>query len=153
MDIKDRLRRFPPQRDYLLNILHDLQKHNSKQHLPRENLKAVAEYLNITLSAVYGVVSYYSMFSLTPRGKYLIRVCKSPVCCMQGVFHIIEALKEKLGIEIGETTADGLYTLEMTECLGGCEGAPCMMINEHHYGGLTADRLNIILNRLKEKQS
>ncbi|MCG8634031.1 MAG: NAD(P)H-dependent oxidoreductase subunit E [Desulfobacterales bacterium] len=149
MDIKDRIRRFPPQRDYLLNILHDLQQHDHRQHLPREALQAVAEYLNITLSAVYGVAGYYSMFSLEPRGKYLIRVCKSPVCCTRGAFPIIEALKEKLGVEAGETTADGLFTLEMTECLGGCDGAPCMMINEHHYGGLTAGSLNRILNRLK----
>jgi NADH-quinone oxidoreductase subunit E len=153
MNVTQRLNNFTPNKDNLLLILHDLQNQNSRQYLPLENLKAVAEYLKIPLSAVYSVVSYYSMFSLKPRGKYLIRICKSPVCSMLGAYPLIDLLKQKLGIEIGQTTSDGRFTLEVSECLGKCEMAPSMLINEQHYDGLTIDRLEKILNSLRVKNS
>lgn len=153
MDIQDRLKQFPAQQDHLLNILHDLQKHHSKQYIPQESIKAVAAYLNITMSTVYGVVSYYSMFSLEPRGKYLIRVCKSPVCCIQGGLPILEELKQNLKININETTPDGLFTLEVAECLGKCDTAPSILINDKHYGGLTITRLNNLINQLRAENS
>ena len=153
MNVTQRLNNFTPNKDNLLLILHDLQNQNSRQYLPLENLKAVAEYLKIPLSAVYSVVSYYSMFSLKPRGKYLIRICKSLVCSMLGAYPLIDLLKQKLGIEIGQTTSDGRFTLEVSECLGKCEMAPSMLINEQHYDGLTIDRLEKILNSLRVKNS
>ena len=153
MNVTDRLKLFPPQKDFLLVILHDLQNQHPQQYLPREHLEQVAMYLNMTMSAVYGVVSYYSMFSLTPRGKHLIRICKSPVCCIEGALPLIDYLKQKLGIGVGETTSDGQFTLETSECLGKCEISPGLLINEKYYGNLTASRLDSILNRLREISS
>jgi NADH-quinone oxidoreductase subunit E len=153
MNVTQRLKNFTPHKDNLLLILHDVQNHNPRQYLPLKNLKAVAEYLNIPLSAVYSVASYYSMFSLKPRGKYLIRICKSPVCRMMGSYPLIDILKQKLGIEIGQTTSDGEFTLEVSECQGKCEMAPSMLINEQHYKRLTVDRLEKILNSLRVKNS
>lgn len=153
MKMTERLRKFPAQQEYLLNILHEIQNHNSQHYLPQSDLKMVAEYLNMTLSSVYGVATYYSMFSLKPRGKYIIRICRSPVCCIKGVFQLIDEIKKKLSIAPGETTKDGLFTLELSECLGRCELSPSMMINDRYYGGLNKDRLKKVFKRLREENS
>jgi NADH-quinone oxidoreductase subunit E len=153
MTIEHRIRQYQPKKENLLNILHEIQNHHPQQYLSTKDLKVVASYLNISLSAVYGVVTYYSMFSLKPRGKYLIRICRSPVCCIKDAFDLIEVLKQLLGVELGETTSDGLFTLETSECLGKCEMAPSMSINDTHFGGLSKARLKTILNKIKGKTS
>ena len=98
--------------------------------LPLEALKLVSEGMDIPYPYLYGVMSFYTMFSPTPRGKYLIRLCESPPCHIMGAENLVEVLKAELGIKVGETTADGLFTLEHTACLGVCEVAPAMQINE-----------------------
>jgi NADH:ubiquinone oxidoreductase subunit F (NADH-binding)/NADH:ubiquinone oxidoreductase subunit E len=114
--------------------------------LPLEALQLVAEGMDITYSYLYGVISFYTMFSTTPRGKYIIRMCESPPCHILGADNLAAVLQAELGIKVGETTADGLFTLEHTACLGVCEIAPAMQINEVVFGRLTPERIKNILN-------
>jgi len=91
------------------------------------------------------------MFSLKPRGRFIIRICNSPVCNMMGSQGILETLCSMLDISPGETTSDGLFTVEEAECLGICDVAPAMMVNRKVYGYLTVDSLASVLNELKLK--
>ena len=149
MSKSDIIARYPPYKDNLLLILHELQNGNQQHYLSDEDLKAVAEYLNITLAEVYGVATYYSMYSLEPRGRHIIRVCKSPVCDMLGSAAVTNRLQQLLGIRTGETTADGLFTLEESACLGCCNSAPSMIIDEEYFGALDDVRLTTILERYR----
>jgi len=110
----------------------------------------VADYLGLPLSAVHDTVTFYTMFSLRPRGKHIIRLCDSPPCHLAGSWSLLSALKRELGIEVGETTPDGLFTLELTSCLGVCGVAPAMMVDDEVYGNLTEERLRKILDSYRE---
>lgn len=145
------LQRFKPHKDNILQILHALQNSHPEHYLTDEAMRNVAKYLNISLSSVYGVATYYTMFSVKPRGKYIIRVCQSPVCRMLKSSAIFDTLKEVLNVEIGETTGDKLFTLEVTECLGRCGDAVSMMINESYYGNLTPELVKEIIQMYKNK--
>ena len=114
--------------------------------LPLEALKLVSQGLDIPYPYLYGVMSFYTMFSPTPRGKYIIRMCESPPCHIWGADDLLEVLQGELGIKhVGETTSDGLFTLESTACLGVCEVSPAMQINEVVFGRLTPERLKNII--------
>jgi len=114
--------------------------------LPLEALKLVSEGMDIPYPYLYGVMSFYTMFSPTPRGKYIIRLCESPPCHIMGAENLVAVLKGELGIKVGETTSDGLFTLEHTACLGVCEVSPAMQINEVVFGRLTPERIKNILS-------
>ncbi len=144
------LRKYRPQKDNILLILHKMQNSNPQQYLTEKDLVSVARYLNITYGEVYGVATYYSMFSLKPRGKYIIRVCNSPVCHILDANKFISYFKQKLNIDIGETTSDGLFTVEETACIGLCDIAPAMMINKKCFGNLTVKTVEQIVGDLKK---
>lgn len=133
----------------MLNILHELQNSNPQNYLTHDDLTEVAAYLNTTLSHVYGVVTYYTMYSLKPRGRHIIRICNSPVCNMEGASGIIVIFRELLGVEPGMTTADGRFTIELSECLGRCAIAPSIMIDEDVFGLLDRDKIRDILEQYK----
>jgi len=144
---------FEPAKDNMLNILHRLQNNNPNNYITTEDLKFVAEYLNTTYSTVYGVAKYYSMFSLKPRGEYIIRICKSPVCNMISGKSMIEVIENMLEIKMGGTTSDMLFTLEPSECLGHCAQAPVMMINNKMYTDLNEDKIIEILEEIRNNNS
>ncbi len=145
MDKKAILHKFPPRMENVLLILHEFQNSNPHHYLSQDDLARIARYLNMPYSAVYGVASYYTMFSLTPRGKHIIRVCNSPVCQVADSTEILVKLGNYLSIDVGTTTADGVFTLETTECLGQCDSAPGMSIDEEYYGNLTACKIEPII--------
>jgi len=149
MDRSEILLRFRPEKENLLGILHEIQNNNPGNYLTKEDLEAVAGYLNTTWSHVYGVATYYTMYSIKPRGRYIIRVCNSPVCNMEGAPGMVELIGDILGIGKGETTGDGLFTLELTECLGRCHIAPSMMVGEDIYGELNRDKIVEIIRNYK----
>jgi NADH-quinone oxidoreductase subunit E len=149
MDKKLIISAFTPQRDNLLNILHALQNSNPQNYLTIDDLKIVAQYLNISLSSVFGVARYYSMFSLKPRGKYVIRICKSPVCNMIGNKEIFHEIENSLGTKLGETSADQLFSVEETECLGRCAKAPAMMINDKTYTALDKNKVKELIHNIR----
>ncbi len=136
----------------ILLILHDIQDENPNKYLTEEDLREVSERLNLPYSFVYGVASFYSMFSLKPRGKYIIRVCESPPCHLMGSENILNELKKLLKVEIGETTKDNLFTLELSSCLGVCGVAPAIMINEDVCGNLTKEKIKEIIENLRREK-
>ena len=138
--------------DNLLAILHDIQNASPEHYLSDEDLRAAADYLKQPYSFVHGVATFYSMYSLKPRGRNLIRVCQSPPCHLLGSSTISRELIRLLGIGFGETTADKLFTLEMTSCLGVCGVAPAMMVNERVYGNLTPERIAEVVAGLRRAQ-
>jgi NADH:ubiquinone oxidoreductase subunit E len=152
MDISEIFQKYPPTRDHLLLILHEIQRVNPGNNITHADIRRVARYLNTTTASVYGVVRYYSMFSLNPRGKFIIRFCKSPLCMMVGAFNLLNSLEKELSIELGETTSDMLFTLEPSECLGHCDKAPVMMVNETIYYNLDETRVRNIISYLREKE-
>jgi len=149
VELSEILAKYSPDKENLISILHDIQDNNPRNYISEDDMRSVSEYLNITLSSVYGVVTYYSMFSLKPRGSNIIRICSSPVCEMTGSEGILKELERKLSIGKGETTSNGLFTLETCECLGHCEESPCMIVNDRFYGNLTSDKIDEIFDSLK----
>jgi len=145
MDKRDILHKFPPLMENVLLILHEFQNSHPQHYLSEGDLAMIAGYLNVPCSAIYGVVSYYTMFSLMPRGQHIIRVCISPVCQMADSTVIAAKLRGYLGVDVGATTADGVFTLEATECLGQCDSAPGMSIDDQFFGNLTAEKIESIL--------
>jgi NADH-quinone oxidoreductase E subunit len=145
METEQILKKYPATKDNLLMILHEIQNQRADNNISEEDIKKIAGYLNTTYSSVYGVITYYSMLSLKPRGRNIIRFCKSPLCRMLGAFDMLSILEKELNIKMGETTRDKLFSLEPTECLGQCDKAPVMMINEELYTDLTPEKIRSIL--------
>jgi NADH-quinone oxidoreductase subunit E len=151
MDADTILEKHPAKMENILNILHDLQDAHPQKYLPGETLRKVARYLNTTLASVYGVVKYYTMFSTVPRGKHIIRLCQSPVCHMMGTATVLENLEKILGVGLNEPTTDGLFYIELSECLGICDVAPAMMIGEEPYGNLAETDIARIISAIREE--
>ncbi|OFW46179.1 MAG: NADH-quinone oxidoreductase subunit E [Actinobacteria bacterium RBG_13_35_12] len=153
MTVKEIISKYGNKRENLLQILHDIQNQNSQNYIDEEDINLLSEEMNIPISDIKGTASFYTMYSFVPRGKYIIRVCDSPPCHILGAQTIFDALEKKLGIKEGEITKDGLFTLEGTSCLGVCGVAPAMMINDEVYGNLDEEKIEKILEQIREKES
>jgi len=145
------LKKFNPALDNILYILHDLQDNNPEHYLAKEDIRACADYLEVPYSYVHSVASFYTMFSLKPRGRYIIRLCDSPPCHLMGSQSLLDYLKKSLDVKVGETTKDKMFTLELTSCLGACGVAPAMMINEEMFGNLTPAAVDAILEKRRKE--
>lgn len=117
--------------------------------IPRAAMDKIAETLSMPKIKVYEVATFYSMYKLAPIGKFLIQLCTTTPCWLCGSTDIVKATEEHLGIKIGETSADGLFTLEEVECLGACVNAPMVQINDDYFEDLTPDRMVEILDALR----
>ena len=137
----------------MLNILHALQNTHPQNYLTEEALEETARYLKMTKAAVFGVAGYYSMFSLKPRGRHVIRICISPVCEIMKGNSMIPVIEGVLGIKTGETTKDGFFTLETAECLGQCHEAPSMMINDKVFNHLSEERIREVITNFRSQKS
>ncbi len=120
----------PPKESSLIEILHDIS--GEFNYLPADALKRVSENLDVPIAKVYGVATFYKGFSLKPRGKKIIRVCKGTACHVRGADSNIEELERLLGIKPGETTDDLEYTLEVVNCVGACAMAPVVVVNDKY---------------------
>lgn len=150
--VEEIIKKHGNKRENLLQILHDIQNQSYQNYISEENIKTLSEEMKIPVSDIKGTASFYSMYSFIPRGKYIIRICESPPCHILGAQTIFDAVEKKLGIKEGETTKDGLFTLEATSCLGICGVAPAMMINDEAYGNLDEKKINEILEQIQEKE-
>lgn len=149
MDHEHLKEKFSAHPSNLIMILHEIQKAHLQHYISREDMRWAARYLNLPLSTVYGVVHYYSMFSDVPRGRHIIRICRSPVCRMMGTGTVAASLEAVLGAPVDAVTADGHFSIEPTECLGHCERAPVMMIDEVVHGPLTHTKINAVIAALQ----
>jgi NADH-quinone oxidoreductase E subunit len=135
-------------RDVLLRMIKEEQAKSG--YISEDAIGNIAESLGLTVSDVYGVTTFYSFLSTKPLGRYVIRICKSVPCCLKDAETMIDWIGEELGIAPGETTQDGRFTFELTNCIGACDQAPAMLINDEVYGHLTRDKISEILKSFEE---
>jgi NADH-quinone oxidoreductase subunit E len=121
-------------------------------YLPKDAIIYISERTGIAESEIMGVATFYTQFRLTPVGKYLIMLCQGTACHVNSSELILQTIKDELGIEDGETTEDGLFSLKCVACLGCCSLSPVMMINESTYGSLTPEKTKKILKELREAE-
>ena len=134
--------------DSLIPILQEIQE--SLGYLPEEALVFVSEEVGIPLGKIYGVVTFYSQFYLSPRGKNIIRVCHGTACHIGGAERISEAVSEELGVGEGATTEDGEFTVERVACLGCCSLAPCLMVNDETHARLSPRKIKRIVKKYRK---
>ena len=133
------------QKGAAIPVLHEAQ--NVYGYLPLEVQKMIAEGLNVSLAEVYGVVTFYTQFSLNPTGEYKVAVCLGTACYVKGSGDLIDKIKEILKIDVGGCTPDGKFSLEATRCIGACGLAPVLTINDDVYGRLVVDDIEGILKK------
>lgn len=131
----------------LIQVLHKAQKIFG--YLPREVQVYVAKELKLPVAKVFGVVTFYSFFTMTPKGKYSISVCMGTACYVRGAEKILNEFKKQLGINVGETSKDGMFSIDVLRCVGACGLAPVVMIGEKVYGRVTAEMVKEILEECK----
>lgn len=134
-------------KEQLLSILLVIQNASGKNYVEERWAQIVATELNLPLSKVYDVLTFYAMFSTKPRGKYVIEICKSTPCYISKSDVIAKIFENRLGIKVGETTKDHQFTLLYTACVGACDIGPVAKIGEDVYGDLTPDKINNILRK------
>jgi NADH-quinone oxidoreductase subunit E len=149
--VKEIIARYPDgkQKSALIPLLHMAQDENGGW-LSVEGMDYVAGLLQIKPIEVYEVATFYSMYNLKPVGKYVFEVCQTGPCMLNGSDQIIDYIKEKLNIKIGETTADGLFTLKVVECLGACGYAPLMQLGKIYKEHLTKEKVDSIIAECRE---
>jgi NADH:ubiquinone oxidoreductase subunit E len=133
----------------LIAILHKVQHHFG--YLSQEQMHAVAQLAQIPLAKVTGVATFYHLFRLTPRGKHMISVCMGTACYVKGADKLSQRLMDELGIQFGETTKDGMFSLDNSRCLGTCGLAPVIMVDDQVYGPITPSEITIILEKYIKK--
>ena len=131
----------------VINVLHKVQ--GEFGYLPAEVQELVAKELNIPVSRVYGIVSFYSFFTMTPKGEHPISVCLGTACYVRGAEKVLDELKRQLGINVGEVTPDGKFSLTCLRCVGACGLAPVIEVGEKVYGRMTPDRVKDVLAEYK----
>lgn len=145
MEIKEIVQKEGKSPDQLLGILLEYQKTKNRNYLTKKDLKAIAEEMGLPESRVFSVATFYSLLSVKPKGKHVIQICRDVPCYVNGSFNILEELESALQIGIGETTQDGLFSLEYTSCLGYCEIAPVIRIDQKICGNLDSKKLADII--------
>ena len=133
------------QKGAVIPVLHEAQ--GIYGYLPIEVQEMISEGLNVPLAEIYGIVTFYAQFSLNPKGKYQIGVCMGPACYVKGSGDLLNKIKEILGIEVGECTPDGKFSLDATRCIGACGLAPVLTVNEDVYGRLVVDDIPGIIEK------
>lgn len=136
---------------HLISVLHAVQEHLG--HLGPEQLDAVAQLMQVPAAKVSGVATFYHYFRLQPRGTYIINICMGTACYVKGAERVANRFKEELGIEFGETTGDGMFSLYESRCLGTCGLAPVIMVNENVHGPIAPDDVPGLLHKYREAQA
>ncbi len=131
----------------IIEAYHAIQKEYS--YIPEEAVAAAAEAFDMPKAKAYGVATFYSYLKVGKRGKNVIRICESAPCHVAGADKVVAALEKELGIKMGETTPDGKFALEFTECVGQCQATPVITINSKPYGDVTAEKVSDILAAYK----
>lgn len=149
-EVSEILSQFVQDKQNLITILNEVQEKYG--YIPKVAQMEIAEYLGIPLAEVYGVITFYSRFTLTPKGKYNVSVCLGTACFVKGSKEILERAKQKLGVEPGQTTEDGLFSLDETRCVGACGLAPVFTVNNEVYGKATVKKLDEVIDSIKEQE-
>jgi NADH:ubiquinone oxidoreductase subunit E len=132
----------------LIPVLQDIQ--DSYNYLPKDELIVVSERLNIPLTQIYSVATFFKMFSLLPKGKHVCKVCLGTTCHLKGGQRLAESISHRLGVDIGYTTKDMNFTLETVGCLGSCAQAPVMMVDDTYFARISVDKVPKILKQYQK---
>ena len=135
----------------IIQILQDIQHENN--FLLKKSLEYVSKKLKIPLSNVYSLATFYTAFSLTPRGKHLCTVCMGTACHVRGAPNVLNRIEERLGIKAGSTTKDNLFTLETVNCLGACALAPIVVVDGGYHGQTTVSKVDKLIDKYEEKET
>ena len=139
----------PEPHSQLISVLHKVQGHFG--YLGREQIDAVAQLMRIPQAKVTGVATFYHFFRLKPRGRFMVHVCLGTACYVKGASEIAERVKEELGVDFGETSKDGMFSLEKSRCLGTCGLAPVVMIDEEVHGKVKPEQVRALLDLYRSK--
>ncbi len=137
----------PNKENLLIPILQKIQE--TFGYVPPDSLKPISQHTHIARSKIFGVLTFYAQFSITPRGKYIVRPCRGTACHVRGAKNILTRIQSKLGIKDGETTPNYKFTIETVACLGACFLAPTMLVNQEYYGNLNEKKVDEILESYK----
>ncbi len=149
-DLDTLISAYPQEMEYALAILQDMQ--NTYGYVPREGMEAAAKYLGCSFSHLYSMVTFYKALSLKPKGKHIIKVCDGTACHIKKSINMVEYICSELSIRPGGTTADGLFSLELVNCLGTCALAPVMLVDNRYYGHLTPKKLKTVLAKYRGEE-
>ena len=150
MILSEVLKKYPKEKDYLLEILIDVDKAKDDHFVSESEISRIADHLGTKESHICSVMSFYTLLSTEPRGKYIIQICKDVPCYLNDSFNVVDTVCDFLGIKMGETTEDKLFSVEFTACIGCCDEAPAMRINDITYTGLSKGKVITILEEYKE---
>ncbi len=142
------LQKYKKEKSNLIQILNDVQE--TYGYIPKKAQTNISEYLNIPMAEVYGVITFYSRFTLKPKGKYNIAVCLGTACFVKGSEKVLDKVKEILKIDVGQTTEDGLFSIESTRCIGACGLAPVFTVNSEVYGKATPEMVEEVIEKYKK---
>lgn len=144
-ETKEILEKFPKEKDQLIMILNEVQEKYG--YIPKQAQMVISEELSIPMAEIYGVITFYSRFTLEPKGKYNISICLGTACFVKGSQSILDRAKERLKIEPGQVTPDGKFSLDDVRCVGACGLAPVFMVNDEVYGNATVKKFDEILDK------
>lgn len=144
------LNKYPRQKDSLIAILNEIQEKYG--YIPKQCQMEISNYLNMPMAEIYGVITFYSRFTTSPKGKYNIAVCLGTACFVKGSQSILDRLKERLQISGGETTKDGKFSIDEVRCVGACGLAPVFMVNDEVYGNATVKMVDEVLDKLEKDE-
>jgi len=147
--MKEILETYTKDKSNLIQILNEVQEYYG--YIPKSAQVEISEYLELPMAEVYGVITFYSRFTLKPKGKYNVSVCLGTACFVKGSEKILDRLKEKLGIDVGETTPDGKFSIEATRCIGACGLAPVFTVNDEVYGKATPEMIDKVIDEYMNK--
>ena len=150
MKLNSILTKYEKKRENLLAVLQDVQE--NENYLSKDTLKTVSEEFSVPLSEIFSLATYYKAFSLKPKGKYIIFVCMGTACYVRGSGKILQILEIELGIKAGDTTPDGLFTIETVNCLGACALGPLMVVNNDYHGEMTSAKVEKVLKGYRNRQ-
>lgn len=136
---------YTKEKDNLIAILNDVQERYG--YIPKQAQMVISEYLSIPMAEIYGVITFYSRFTLAPKGKYNISICLGTACYVKGSQKLLDRAKERLGIEPGQVTEDGKFSIDDVRCVGACGLAPVFMVNDEVYGNATVKQLDAVIDQ------
>ncbi len=145
--VKDIIKKYNNNKSFIISILQDMQ--DKAGYLKREDLFELSSELNLPISDIYRIATFFKAFSLTPRGKNIIQICLGTACHVRGGDKVLNEFENKLNIKAGSTTSDGKFTLETVNCLGACALGPVVVVNQKYYGNMNTSKVKDILNEYK----
>ena len=144
------LSKYEKDKSNLIQILNEVQE--TYGYIPEDVQLEISKYLGIEMAEIYGVITFYARFTLKPKGKYNIAVCLGTACFVKGSEKVLDRVKQKLGIDVGQTTKDGKFSIDATRCIGACGLAPVFTVNEEVYGKATPEMVDKIIEEYKNKE-